>query len=222
LEELLSFFFLIVAISASGALSPGPLLFATIDSALRDGGRVGWLIALGHTLFELPLVLAIALGVWSLIEIPLVKLIIGVLGSAALIGFGAAGIRSSMKKLRGLEIESAKSPKTSSRFKGSWPLRSIMIGLLFTGLNPYFLIWWFTIGLTLIAEAIRLASILGVFIMYVFHVWLDYACLGLVSHATAIGCKPLKPKHLNMVSLTLSSMLILIGFWILYSTITSL
>ena len=218
---LLELFILVVSLSASGVLSPGPLFFITVENALRSGGRSGWVVALGHMSFELPLVLGLAYGVWGFLANRLARFAIGLSGAAAIIIFGVLQAHSSYRGLmraddlrtgnRGFELGA-----------GSWFFRSFLVGLTFTGLNPYFLIWWFTIGLSLITYALEMASILGVLIMYLFHIWMDYAFLGAVSHLTATGGKALKTRHLHMISLALSIMLIGIGGWILAQTITSL
>jgi threonine/homoserine/homoserine lactone efflux protein len=50
-------------------------------------------------------------------------------------------------------------------------------GLIFTGLNPYFLLWWLTVGAELILISLAFASFLGVIFMYLCHVWMDYVWL---------------------------------------------
>ena len=219
--ELLELFSLVVSLSASGVFSPGPLFFITVENALKSGGRSGWIVALGHMSFEFPLVLGLAYGIWSFLANELVRFAIGLSGAVAIIIFGVLQAYSSYRGL-------TKGNNLSTNYRGfaikgsSWFLRSFLVGLTFTGLNPYFLIWWFTIGLSLITYALELASILGVFIMYSFHIWMDYVFLGAVSHLTAAGGKVLKTRHLHMISLALSMMLIGIGGWILAQTITSL
>jgi len=217
----LELFLLVVSLSASGVLSPGPLFFITVENALKSGGKSGWVVALGHMSFELPLVLALTYGVWGFLANKLVRFAIGLSGAAAIIIFGALQAHSSYKGLvKGDHLK--EDNQVLKMGSGSWFLRSFLAGLTFTGLNPYFLIWWLTVGLSLIAYALEMASIPGVLIMYLFHIWMDYAFLGAVSHLTAMGGKTLKPRHLHTISLALSAVLIGIGGWILAQTITSL
>jgi len=217
---LLELFVLVVSLSASGVLSPGPLFFITVENALRSGGRSGWVVALGHMSFEFPLVLGLAYGVWGFLANKLVRFAIGLSGAAAIIIFGVFQANSSYQGLR--RGDDLRADNRGFDLGGGWFFRSFLVGLTFTGLNPYFLIWWFTVGLSLITYALEMASILGVFIMYLFHIWMDYAFLGAVSHLTATGRKTLKTRHLHIISLILSIVLIGIGGWILVQTITSL
>ena len=207
--EISQFFLLVVFISASGALAPGPLLFATMNVSLRAGRCAGFVAALGHTAFELPLILAIAFGIWSFIQDPGIGLIVGVVGSAALIAFGLLQACFSIKGLSNDNLENSRQIPLLAR--GTGLLAAFLVGLLFTALNPYFLTWWFTVGLPLISEGIRIGGLAGILLMFGFHIWLDYAWLGAAGYATATGAKFLKPKQMNMLSLALAVAVILFG-----------
>ncbi|MCH2405204.1 MAG: LysE family translocator, partial [Nitrosopumilus sp.] len=64
--EILEFAVLVIVISASGVMAPGPLFAATVSYGLRKGTRAGLKIAIGHTIVELPLVILLGIGVFSL------------------------------------------------------------------------------------------------------------------------------------------------------------
>jgi len=211
LEGLLSFFLMIVAVSASGALAPGPLLFATMNISLRAGRYAGFLVALGHMAFELPLVILIGLGMWSFIADSTVRLTISAVGGAALIIFGLIQARSSIKVIRsgGDSIDEGSSGKLAIGGRGF--SAAFLVGFLFTALNPYFLVWWFTAGLILISEAIRLGALAGILLMFAFHIWIDYAWLGAAGYVTAIGARFLKPRQISILSLILALTIIVLG-----------
>ncbi len=219
---MLEFFLLVVVVSASGALSPGPLFLATIDSAIRSGKYAGFVVALGHMVFEFPLVVAIGFGVWNFLGDPVIRAAIGLLGAFALMVFGATQIYSSVKDLSRKDGENPGQISLNTHVKGSGFFAAFLVGLTFTALNPYFLMWWFTIGLSLIAEAIRLSAVTGIFIMFAFHIWLDYAWLGFTGYATAVGSKLLKPHHLRLISLALAILIVLLGVFLLESAIAAL
>ncbi len=59
-----------------------------------------------------------------------------------------------------------------------WDRRSgILLGIVFTGMNPFFLLWWLTVGWDLIAQAL-VVGLVGVLVMFAAHIWMDYAWLG--------------------------------------------
>jgi len=216
--ELSQFFLLVVFVSASGALAPGPLLFATMNISLRAGKYAGLAAALGHMTFELPLILAIAFGIWNFIQDPGINFMIGIVGSAALIAFGLLQVRSSLK---GLSISNnpGNSGQSLLLVRGTGLLAAFLVGLLFTALNPYFLTWWFTVGLPLISEGVKMGGLAGLLAMFGFHIWLDYAWLGTAGYATATGAKFLKPKQMNIFSLALAIAVIIFGALLLIRTL---
>ena len=61
--------------------------------------------------------------------------------------------------------------------------RLLVKGLAYTGLNPYFIVWWLTVGARLILLSFDVfASAAGVVFMYVCHVWVDYVWLTVLAH----------------------------------------
>ncbi|HEX2014812.1 MAG TPA: LysE family transporter, partial [Nitrososphaera sp.] len=55
----------VIAISASGVLAPGPLFFANMLYGTRQGARAGLKMAYGHTVVELPLIVLLAVGLFT-------------------------------------------------------------------------------------------------------------------------------------------------------------
>jgi len=71
-----------------------------------------------------------------------------------------------------LIIKSAKNYETKS-FSHS----PLILGISLSILNPYFILWWITIGASLISLAIELAGLFGVIFMYISHIWIDFLWL---------------------------------------------
>lgn len=134
----LGFFLLSAAgISLSGVMMPGPLTAATITKGYRDK-YAGVLIALGHAVIEFPLMALIYLGFAHFFASPDAKKVIGLAGGLMLIFMGALMLRT----IRRAVGEAA-----------DLPYNSFITGIVMTGTNPYFFIWWATIGIALIAAA---------------------------------------------------------------------
>ncbi len=171
--NLYDFIATVIVVTASGAFAPGPLFFGLLMHGSKYGARSGFSCAVGHTLVEFPLVLALALGLLAATSQPIIKNVIGLVGGLGLIIFGAVQMYQTGKSIG----ESAEIPKTRNL-----PASSLVLGLALTGLNPYFIIWWLTIGSILIVQALAFAAIMGVLIMYIAHVWMDYAFLTTIAH----------------------------------------
>jgi len=213
--ETLSFIASVVFWSATGALSPGPLFFAAISHGPRSGARSGLALSIGHTLVEFPLVVLLAIGLLTVANQLIAKLSTGVVGGIALLLFGIIQIRDSLSPRFG-------TPRSSGL--PSW--NPLLIGLVLTGLNPFFVVWWFTVGLDkLILPSLSLlvfASLAGVVVMYVCHVWMDFAWLIIVAHFTRVGTNVAGTKWYRIVMMLFGPVLICFGLLGLYQAYLAL
>ncbi len=200
--NLLDFVATVVVVTASGALAPGPLSFGILMHGAKEGARSGFSGAIGHTLVEFPLVLALALGLLAAASQPMIKGVIGLVGGIGLIGFGGLQIYETIKS----KADSGQVTK-----KRSMPASSLVLGLALTGLNPYFILWWLTIGSVLIVQALAFAAIVGVLIMYVAHVWMDYAFLTAIAHLAKKGKSIVGSRYYKLVLIAFGLILIYYG-----------
>ena len=204
----LNFAITVVLITISGALAPGPLFFVTISQGAKSGTKSGLMFSIAHTLIEFTLVMLLALGLLSVANEPLVKLAVGVTGGAVLLIFGAMQILSSFSS-KSNEVK----PKQMTTRK------LLLIGLAFTGLNPYFIIWWLTIGANLILRSLEFASIAGVIFMYVCHVWVDYVWLTFLANFAKKGAKILRFKWYRVMMAVFGAVLIYFGLTFLIDSL---
>ena len=198
--ELLSFVATIIVVTASGALAPGPLFFATISHGTKHGAKTGLVFSVAHTLVEFSLIMLFALGLLTIASEPLVKVIIGIIGGVILIAFGAFQIRNSIIS----NPEDLKKTKSSYR-------HLFLIGIAFTGLNPYFILWWMTVGAQLIVIALEFAALLGVVFMFICHVWMDYAWLTGVAYFSKKGTNVMGLKWYKPLMILFGIVLIYFG-----------
>ncbi len=196
MPTIVEFALTVITISISGVMAPGPMFAANVAYGLKGGIKTGLKIACGHSIVEFPLVILIGLGSISLTTIPQFREIISILGAVFLFVFAAIQIRSIIKK-PALVFEERHGP--------------FLAGILLSGLNPFFFIWWFTIGFKLIADAIALYSMIGIGIMFVFHIWMDYAWLSLVAFLSSKGRKIIGNKSYRIFMLAISGILISFG-----------
>jgi len=124
-------------ISLSGVMMPGPLTAGTIAKGYREQ-NAGIFIALGHAVVEIPLMVLIYFGLGHFFTNPEFKKWIGVAGGLLLIFMGLMVLRGFRKNM----AETA-----------DLPYNSLVTGIMLTGANPYFFLWWATIGIALIVTA---------------------------------------------------------------------
>ncbi len=161
-------------IALSGALMPGPLLTYTVAEAARRGFWAGPIIMLGHGALELALLVLLLLGVGVIINQPLIMGAVALVGALVLWWLGydlLSSVRTSRLDLHG---------ETAGRFHPFWA------GVVMSLANPYWLIWWVTLGLTYVLFAYQY-GLLGVGFFFVGHFLADLAWYSLVAMAVAQG-----------------------------------
>ncbi|MEM0445493.1 MAG: LysE family translocator [Nitrososphaerota archaeon] len=194
----------VILVSASGALAPGPLLVATLSESIKRGASVGLHSATGHMVVELPLVILIAQGLVAMLEgSALARLTISVLGVLALVFFGLMQIRGALTRR----------PADLQKLGTDSPRSGMLIGIIFTGLNPYFIAWWLTIGARLISDSFAMAAWTGVAVMYMSHIWIDYAWLYSMSAVAWRGSMLIRSRFLRIMNLVLGALLILLALF---------
>ena len=137
-------------IGLTGALAPGPTLVATINATLAGNWTAGLKISLGHVLAETGIFFLIILGLASVAS-PYTTAI-AVVGGIALIIFGILTIAGS----RTASLSPAPAQAVTSPY---------MAGLLTSAANPYFWIWWLSVGSALLIKSLAGGLILAVVFM---------------------------------------------------------
>ena len=156
----------IVLVSASGVLTPGPLFFANLALSKYGGFWSGIKIAVGHTMIELPVIILYSLPLIAFtypnITISMFN-VISIIGGASLIIFGIFYV----VKILG-QNDSLKATVKPSRIENP-----ILAGILFTGVNPFFYLWWFSVGVKLISDSLQLLGYpLGIVFLFFVHIWM--------------------------------------------------
>lgn len=127
----------VILISLSGVLMPGPLFAVTLKNAAKSK-VAGALIAIGHGIVEFPLMFLIFF-ILSQFSIPsIVQVAVGLVGGFLMIFMGIRSFRNRHKN-----------EEPQVRFKRD----SVLAGVYTTAVNAGFILWWLTIGTTLILNA---------------------------------------------------------------------
>jgi len=207
--DVLNFVATVILLTASGALAPGPLFFVTISQGAKAGAKSGLVFSIAHTLVEFTLVMLLALGLLTVANEPTVKLGIGVVGGIVLLVFGVMQIRSALTS----KFHETKSERLATR-------NLLIIGLAFTGLNPFFIVWWLTAGAKLILLALAFASLAGVVFMYICHVWMDFLWLTSVAHFAKMGTNVVGFKWYRLIMAIFGAVLIYFGLTFLINSLS--
>jgi len=142
-------------IGLTGALAPGPTLVAAINASVKDGWTAGPKVTFGHMVVEV-IMIALVVGGLSLV-LAGYSTMIAVAGGMALIVFGILTILGAQKAR--IDIPGEASQKAEP----------VLAGFVTSIGNPYFWIWWLTVGSALLIGA--LAGGLVVIIAFIAGHW---------------------------------------------------
>lgn len=159
----------------SGAMMPGPLLTVTISESARRGMRAGPQLILGHALVEGALVILLLIGLAELVQRPEVFGVIALVGGLMLFWMGG-GMLKSLPKLS-LDLEPGEEQQRMS---------PVLAGGLISLANPYFTLWWATIGIGYLTVTSAQGWAGGI-TFYLFHILADLAWYALIAYAVSRG-----------------------------------
>jgi threonine/homoserine/homoserine lactone efflux protein len=174
-------------------MMPGPLFAVTIEKAAKRK-NAGLLISIGHGIVEFPLMFLIYIGLTQFVIPDSVQITVGLVGGLLMIYMG-------LKVLRNRNKTDAKT-ETSKQ-------DSLVAGVWTTAANPGFILWWLTIGTTLILNA-KLFGLIGFSVFTVVHWLADFVWYTVVAVAIFKSRRFWTPK--THQAIVIFCFAILVGF----------
>ncbi|MDI9623345.1 MAG: LysE family transporter [Methanothermobacter sp.] len=187
-------------------MAPGPLLTVTISDSLKKGSKAGPLLVLGHVIGEVLLILLILGGLSWLITSSLASAWVGLIGGAVMIFLGLNMMRDTTPIME------------SGDFKD---FGLVSKGFMTSVSNPYFFIWWGTVGAALMFKGMELAKLTGLAAFLIGHWSSDFAWYGIVSFFSARGKLILKSSY-KFIILACGVFLIIVGSYFIFTFFNSL
>ena len=190
----------VIVISLSGVLMPGPMFAVTLAKSYKSPWAGAW-IAVGHAVIEVPLILLIYFGFAQFFQEDLVQLFLSIVGGGMIIWLGAAMFRARTAVVRqGREL----------------PYSAFTAGVLTSGLNPFFLLWWATVGSLLIMRFLDF-GITGLAVFIIVHWLTDLIWLSFVSVLVYRTHSLWGPRLQEWVFIACSLLLVGFGLWFVVS-----
>ncbi len=184
----------------TGAMVPGPTLVATVNMSLRKGWTMGPKVVAGHALVEVAIFLLIVRGLATAAEEH--AGMISVVGGSALIIFGV------------LILKESRTATMTAPDDDSTSANPYLAGALTSAANPYFWIWWLSVGSALVLAGLRCSLFLAVLFM-VGHWGADFGWYTLVSTSLDRGRTVLSETGYRRALTLCSVFLILFGAYYL-------
>ena len=195
----------VVVISFSGALMPGPTFAVTLAKSYRSP-LAGTMVALGHAVIELPVILLVYFGLGQFFQDSLFKLVLSLAGGGMIIWMGINMYRVRSRVVReGQDI----------------PQSAFRAGVMTTGFNPFFLLWWATVGAALV---IRIApyGLAGLAAFSLSHWLVDLAWLSFISVLVFRTHHLLSHRFQEGAFIACSLLLVGFGLWFIISGVQTI
>jgi len=205
--DLVFFLFKVFVISFSGAAQPGPVTATAVAAGSRSR-YAGLFLAAGHGIIEFPLMVLIVLGLGRVFEIEGVQITIG-------LGGGVVLLVMAVQMFRGVK------KKAGYNKAGALDKRPVLAGILLSAGNPYFLLWWATVGLALAGES----TVFGIWAFVLFAVthWLcDAVWLLALSLTSFKGTRLLGRKGQKVILIICSAAIFVFGVLFIYRAVFDL
>ena len=192
----------VVVISFSGVMMPGPMFAVTLAKSYRSPWA-GTKMSLGHAVIEVPLILLIYFGFAQFFQNSIVQLILSVVGGGMIIWLGISMFRARTEVVR----------------KGKdLPYNAFTAGIFASAFNPFFLLWWATIGSMLIMRILDFGAI-GLVAFIMVHWLCDLTWLTLISVVIYRTHSLWGLKLQEWIFIACSLLLVGFGLWFLVSGI---
>jgi threonine/homoserine/homoserine lactone efflux protein len=172
-------------VSLSGVLAPGPISAMAITEGARRGAMAGALVTAGHAIAELGVVVALAFGLDHTLKQPRVLGLIGACGGVVLFWMGLGIVRAAgAGRLDPYPSDSHGAAAPTATVGGAGLVRA---GLLVSLGNPYWLLWWATVGATyfVVFSRFGVAAVLVAFLLG--HLALDLGWMSFLAFAVGAG-----------------------------------
>jgi threonine/homoserine/homoserine lactone efflux protein len=216
-------FFIIFSLSfmtaLTGAFSPGPLMAYTIMRSLNDRKRgylAGLTIISGHAILESAILAVIILGFSIFLQNQLFIRIVSLAGCAFLVYSGISIFVNAKRGTLQEEFLSASGAGPQRNEAGrKWTDNPVLGGIVVSMSNPYWWIWWGSIGGSFLAQYnITLASWDRLIAFFIGHEAGDLACYVPLSVGSHFGRKALNAKIYTILLVGCGVFMVVFGLYL--------
>jgi threonine/homoserine/homoserine lactone efflux protein len=188
-------------IALTGAMAPGPLLTVAIAHTVRRGGWSAMLLLVGHALLEAALLVGLAFGLGRFLLVPAVTATLSVAGGVFLLVTGGGMLLDIARGRLKLSLDAEEDTSRAG---------PVFRGAAVSLANPYWAIWWATVGLKLASDSLKVGPIaVGAF--FIGHEAADFAWYALVVAAVRSGRHLLSDRVYRVVIGVCAAFLVGIG-----------
>jgi threonine/homoserine/homoserine lactone efflux protein len=199
-------------IGFTGAMMPGPLMTVAITETVRRGRRAAIMLLVGHALLEIVFIAAFVLGLREVLGNSAVRVGVSLAGGLFLLWMGYGALRDAFDRRTAIDLAAP----------AARPLYGpIVDGVLASLSNPYWTLWWVTIGSALVLQALQIGP-LGLIAFYIGHEAADFVWYGLLIAAVAGGRRLVTARAYRWILGALGAAVVTLGLFYVVSAARTL
>ncbi|HZD58992.1 MAG TPA: LysE family transporter, partial [Anaerolineae bacterium] len=127
-------------------MMPGPLLTVTISETAKKGQISAFMLIVGHSILEFILAVGFTFGLYAVLKNPTIIRAIGILGGGFLLWMGSGLVTDAYRGRVSLDLSQRDEHVT---------LGPVLQGIITSLSNPYWTLWWVTVGARFILSSLR-------------------------------------------------------------------
>lgn len=208
-------FFTSLLVGFSGAASPGPVSTFCLSEGARRGFWAGPRITLGHAIIEFAIVVLLAFGLGPVLSQPALTAAIALVGGAFLFWMGVDLTRGALSGKATLSLDPAAEPTGIAR------MPSVPAGALMSISNPYWFLWWASVGATYVGIALGF-GVLGLVAFYAGHILADLSWNSLLTFLASSGRRVLPAAFYRWLLIVFGIFLVAFSVYFFWTGIKAL
>ncbi len=198
-------------IGLSGAMFPGSLLVVVVTETVRKGFWAGPATVAGHAVMEAIMVFLLSLGLGQILSNHAALGVIGLLGGLMLFWFGWSTVR--LARSATLDLDQAAKGQSRAGTRGL--TSTAVAGMAASISNPYWILWWATVGAAYVASGMTSHGPLGAATFLTGHLAADMSWYVLISLALSTGARFFNDKIYRGVLYVCGAFLFIFGAYFL-------
>jgi threonine/homoserine/homoserine lactone efflux protein len=204
--KLHTLFFAALLTGLSGAMMPGPVLALVVSETSRRGFVASPLIITGHAILELVLVAALFLGLRRFLSTTAAFVVLGLAGGGVLVWMGQGMIAHGLDPATELPLQA------TAVAAG----RLLLAGAIISLANPYWSLWWGTVGTKLLQMSVG-HGVVGAAFYFLGHISSDYLWYSVVGWLVSFNRSIWAGAPYRYLLVACGSLILLMGVYFVYS-----
>lgn len=205
--ELVQLFFGAMIVCFSGAIVPGPMFTLVVTRTAQKGFVSSFLITAGHALAEILVIIIFLFGLINYMKNELIIKIIGLLGGIGLLYMAYDMIYKAVKNKIQIDFNTGSEKKISNSKSNA---AVFFQGFLISLVNPYWYVWWITIGAAFLLKSLALGYP-GIFVFFIGHISSDFIWYLFIGFLISAGKKIISKKIYRIIFIICGVFLVYLG-----------